>query len=45
MAKEVLQKLLSDLCWFIGHDPGFPGLSLGRMFEEAGNSHRASELP
>ena len=43
--KEVLQKLLSDLCWFIGHDPGFSKLESGRNVRGVGNSHGASELP
>lgn len=43
--KEVLQKLLSDLCWFIGHDPGFSKLASGQNVRGVGNSHRGVRTP
>lgn len=43
--KEVLQKLLSDLCWFTGSDPGLSKLESGQNVQGVGNSHRAIRTP
>ena len=44
--KEVLQKLLSDLCWFTGSwFTGFSKLASGQNVQGVGNSHRGVRTP